>query len=700
MPLKLNYRGSATSDFKKYLILFLLLALGISHSYAQSTQRDSLVYRINDLRSEPDFKTRDSVFISLLNKLGDQIRYYKADSLLLLSKEAYKYSSASDNGFGKSHALIGIGNYYSDKGDYKKAIANYHEALQVAKVLDDKNLILEIQNSIAGSYDYKGDYAEALSRYLECIELATQIKNDVMLSIINENIANLYAVQKDYDQAIYFFKIVKRINQRIGNEVYSAETLSNLASVYSDMGELEYAMYNINSSITVFEKHKIMDWLAYAYEIKGKTYLKEGDYKWALFWYKQSEMIHENLDDNRAKTSLLNGMAEAYLGQRKDSLSEQYAINAFNISKKIKFHEETQKSAKTLYQINKNKQDFNSALAYHELFQTLHDTITTNKNQKNLTMLVTKLEFERQKENLISENEKALAKQKSYVYAALVILFIFLVVTFLFRRSERIQKKLNLELYHKTTELVKNEKELRDINETKDKLFSIIGHDLRGPIGAFQGLVKLYRDNEIGKEEFLSFIPKLGADIDHISFTLNNLLSWGQTQMNGSTTKPTVVPLENIVDDNINLHTEIATSKSIKLINKLPTNTLAWTDSNQIDVVLRNLISNALKFTPEKGMITIDAIERTNNWEISVRDNGVGMNQEMQAKIFSKSSNVTTYGTNNEKGTGLGLSLCKEMVEKNNGTIWVESIPNRGTCFSFTTPKANAKPMKKLQKAG
>jgi len=244
--------------------------------------------------------------------------------------------------------------------------------------------------------------------------------------------------------------------------------------------------------------------------------------------------------------------------------------------------------------------------------------------------------------------------------------------------------------------LVENETELRDINETKDKLFSIIGHDLRGPIAAFQGLLKLYKDDEIDSKEFLQFIPKLSSDIDHISFTLNNLLSWGQTQMNGSVTKPSIVSIENLVNENINLLSETADAKSLKIINKMTANILSWTDSDQIDIVIRNLISNAIKFTPENGMITIDALERSTSWEISVRDTGVGIDKEIQEKIFEKSSNITTYGTNDEKGTGLGLSLCKEMVEKNSGKIWVESFKPNGTCFYFTLPKVRDK----FQKAG
>jgi signal transduction histidine kinase len=227
-------------------------------------------------------------------------------------------------------------------------------------------------------------------------------------------------------------------------------------------------------------------------------------------------------------------------------------------------------------------------------------------------------------------------------------------------------------------------------------LFSIIGHDLRGPIAAFQGLLKLYKDGEIDGKEFLGFIPKLSSDIEHISFTLNNLLSWGQTQMNGSVTKPSIVSIENLVNENINLLSESAEAKSLKIVNKMTANILSWSDSDQIDIVIRNLMSNAIKFTPEKGMITIDALERSSTWEISVRDTGVGMDKEIQKKIFEKNSNITTYGTNDEKGTGLGLSLCKEMVEKNNGKIWVESFKPDGTCFYFTLPKVRDK----FQKAG
>ena len=159
-------------------------------------------------------------------------------------------------------------------------------------------------------------------------------------------------------------------------------------------------------------------------------------------------------------------------------------------------------------------------------------------------------------------------------------------------------------------------------------------------------------------------------------------------QLNGVVTKPKRVSLSNLVMNNIQLLSEIASSKSIKIINQLPDNPRIWADNNQIDIVIRNLLSNAIKFTPENGLITIDAEEKSGMWQISIRDTGIGMTAEMQRTIFKDTSNVTTYGTNNEKGTGLGLSLCKEMVHKNKGEIWVESVPRKGTTFFFTVPKA------------
>lgn len=668
-----------------------LFLLGIFYVHPQAEIRKQLKDSIQILSADADFNTQDTLYIDLLVRLSSHMRYFNADSLYILAKQAQKYSKLANYTRGESFAFLRLGDFHSDLGQNDRAINFYTKGLVLAQQIEDDDLALRIINNLAGENGYKGDYAKALSGYLSGIELAEKIGNKDIQSIMNENIANLYAAQKDYDQALVFFKKVKKINDEIGNEIYQAETMSNLASLYADMGRLDYAMFNINRSVAIFEKNNILDWLAFAYETKGKVYLKQKDYKWALYWYNQSEWLHEDLDDDRGKIDLFNGMAEAYLYKGKDSISERYALEAFDISTRIKFMEGKQKCALTLYMIQKNKGEYQKALAYHEIFQDLSDTLHRNENKRSLTLLKTKTNYEQQRLALVEENERALAAQQRYVNAALLILLIFVVVTILVHRNQKIQKKLNTELKAKQEILEKREKELNESNETKNKLFSIIGHDLRGPIGALQELLKLFGEGEVKKNEFLDFIPKLREDIDHIFFTLNNLLSWGRTQMNGSVTQPVVVDLESLIKENVNLLSEVAKKKSIKIVNHIEENTMIWSDTNQIDIVIRNLISNALKFTPMNGMVTIDAVNMEDCWQISVKDTGVGMDKITLGKLFDKSSNVSTYGTNNEKGTGLGLSLCKEMVEKNKGQIWVESSISTGSSFYFTLPKPEAR---------
>lgn len=677
-------RAAVTAIFASILGLTSLMA-------AESNPRETLHREIRAMEKARNFNPRDTAYINRVNQLAAEMRYYQADSLFGLAQRALDLSQDADYTLGESRAYMRLADYYSDNGHSDKAISLYKKAQELAKKAGHHTLRLSCLNNLSGEYTYQGDYSSSLNGYLEALELADSLGNLTMQSIINENIANLYAEQKDYDQSLLYYKKVKRINDSIDNDVYRAETMSNLASVYADMGQLEYAMFNINQSIDIFEERRILDWLAFAYETKGKVYLKKFNYKWALYWYHQSEMLHHQLDDDRARIDLLNGMAQAHFGRGNDSLAAVYARDAFDISDRIKFTTGKKDCARTLYKIFRKREDYATALAYHELFQQLSDSLARSENRQSLELLKTRNEYERQKQELITENEKALAAQKRYIRIGWVILFIALLIIYLVHRSKKLQKQLNAELYNKKDMLERRREELQAINETKTKLFSIIGHDLRGPIGALQGLLKMFKDGEVGKEEFLSFIPKLRSDVDHIYFTLNNLLSWGNSQLNGSVTRPENLSLKSVVQDNINLLGEIADQKSIRIINEVGAHTQVWSDPNQVDIVVRNLLSNALKFTPHHGMVTIQAVERENHWEVCIRDTGMGMDRITLGKLFQEKTNPSTYGTDNEKGTGLGLSLCKEMVENNHGKIWVESMVRKGSTFYFTLPKAEIK---------
>ena len=672
---------------KGYMPLFLILAINSNLISAKTSKRDSINNEIKEYRISPNFNSKDTLYINNVIELASHQRFHNLDSLLLLSQESLHLSKMASFVPGEIRSYHAIGGYYSDKGKTDQAISYYKKAYNLSKEHHNKILIVTTLNELAKEYGYKGDYKQSIKKFLETLELAEEFNFKKLLSIANENVAHLYLEQNDFEHAMVFFKKSKAINEEIGNPVYLAETMSNMASTYAELNELDYAMFNINSSIPIFEKRKILDWLAYCYEIKGKIYLKKEKNTWALYWYKQSELLHEKLDDDRGKIDLLNGMTKAYMNLKKDSIAEAYALKAFELSNKMGLRSGIKDSSFHLFKINKNKKDFETSLWYHEIYQKTTESLNVAVNEKALNLLKAEMEYSQEKRQLIIENDKALAKQKVYIYVFVILIIIFGIILIIIHRNEQAQKKLNLELRSKKSALEEKQAYLNELNQTKNKLFSIIGHDLRGPIGAFQGLLKLFKEGEMTKDEFLNFMPKLKVDIDTLSFTLNNLLSWGQSQMNGSITRPSVTQLDCIVEENMALLSEIAESKSITLINKVEANCKIWSDPDQVDIIIRNLLSNALKFTPNEGQIIIGATLKHKTCEIFVKDNGTGMSEETMVKIFQKDSNHTTYGTNDEKGTGLGLSLCKEMVEKNNGTIWVNSQLGKGSSFYFTIPR-------------
>ncbi|MFN3137482.1 MAG: ATP-binding protein [Allomuricauda sp.] len=684
-----NFIPKHATTMLRILLCAFMLAVSLPVLAQSSNERDSLAYRLQRLESTNRFNPKDTTHIKLLVELAFSYRYLEMDSLYSIGKRALEYSEKIDYTYGKIKGLDALGNYYYNKGEREKSMPLFQEALRLATEAKDIPSELSIINAMAQNYSFEGNYAEALNLNLKGIDLAREIDNQPMLSVLNENIAGLYADQKDFKNALMFYDTVQKINRRLGDEVIDAETQSNMASLYKDAKDYKNAMFNINRSISTFEKHKVYDWLAYAYEVKGDIYLDQEKYKWALYWYDQSNMLFKHqIEDDRIKIQLMNGMAKVYFGLEQDSLALVYAKKGLALSDKIKSLQGKIDCSETLYKLHKKNGNTPEALAYLESFKILSDSLFKDKNKQSLSLLETKLQYEQEKQELIEANETALAKQRNYIYFSVIILMILSIITFVIRRSENIQRKLNRELKEKSTAVTQREAQLHEINKTNTKLFSIIGHDLRGPIGGLQSMLKLFTDGEISTKEFVSFIPKLKTDVDNISFTLNNLLSWGMNQLNGVVTKPKRVSLSNLVNNNIQLLSEIANSKSIKIINQLPENPRIWADSHQMDIVVRNILSNAIKFTPENGLITINAVEKAGMWQVSIRDTGIGMTAEMQRSIFKDSSNITTYGTNNEKGTGLGLSLCKEMVLKNNGEIWVDSVPRKGTTFYFTVPKA------------
>lgn len=236
--------------------------------------------------------------------------------------------------------------------------------------------------------------------------------------------------------------------------------------------------------------------------------------------------------------------------------------------------------------------------------------------------------------------------------------------------------------------------ELQKLNAEKDKFFSIIAHDLRGPLGAFMGLTEMMVDDSqcFTSEQHKELTLDLSHSARNIYNLLENLLEWSKMQRGLTVFKPQMLNLKDLVNDCTKIVIESARNKTVEISINISDKQEVFADTNMVQTVIRNLVSNAIKFTSNGGKVTISAGPGENNMiTIAVKDNGIGMTTEMQENLFRIDSKNNRPGTEGEPSTGLGLLLCKEFIENHNGKIWVESEQGKGSTFYFSVPSNSEK---------
>lgn len=240
---------------------------------------------------------------------------------------------------------------------------------------------------------------------------------------------------------------------------------------------------------------------------------------------------------------------------------------------------------------------------------------------------------------------------------------------------------------HTELELEKAKSDLSLINKSKDKLFSIVAHDIKSPINNLKSWLDIIATTEISKEQFDELVGNFHEHIDKVLSMLEALLEWSRTQLSGFTHSPTNFDILELIQEVVDIAKDTATKKGIQLeTHSKDEESEVFADRNHIQVVLRNIISNAIKFTDPMGKVNVTISNQNKDIKISVSDSGKGMAQSEIDKLFNIQTHFSTEGTSNETGTGLGLLLCKEMTNKNGGEIWLESQPDKGTTVHFTIP--------------
>lgn len=252
--------------------------------------------------------------------------------------------------------------------------------------------------------------------------------------------------------------------------------------------------------------------------------------------------------------------------------------------------------------------------------------------------------------------------------------------------TERKEAEAQLRAAHR--ELSEKNEQLHELNANKDKFFSIIAHDLRSPFNALLGYTELINDqfDTLSQAKLKEYLGKLQGSAERLYALLENLLTWSRIQRGIMEYSPERIELATIAADNVALFLSNAERKQLTLANSIQSNIVVYADYAMANTVMRNLISNALKFTPTGGTVAISARQGAQHVEVTLSDTGVGMDAATIAQLFRIDAQHTTIGTSGERGTGLGLLLCHDLVKKNGGEIWVESEVGKGTTFRFTLP--------------
>lgn len=667
---------------------FLLLLCSKSILHAQNSSKADVLLQIKNLRQTGPQTTESQTYVDLLCQLAKKYRYRHADSIKLLSEEALAIASKINYPRGKAYAILRKGDYYADTGREGDAIVEYNKSKDLAFALNYPELKAEVLKSIAFLEFLRQNLNNSVLTYYEGIDIASRNRLYEVEARLRHNLGYCYFSYKLYDEAQIEYLVADSLWNRVEiDHPLRAMTLSNIGLNAIEKGDIEFGNIYNNKSVELFKNTGEVLWLSRALRVRARYYLKKKHYEEAEIWIKSSDSLLKKLYNPRdqMQIDIIHADILTHLG-RLDS-AKYYSLKALRKSLDFKDSITQIKSYSNLEKIAEQTGHIDSAYAYYKKQSVIKSLLNENNEIQNTILLRAKSDFVKEKETIRLANLERRLTQQKYFQWSLGALVVSVIIAYIMYQSNRRERRLNKKLEEKSNSLAISESVLKKTNANQKTLFSIVGHDLKGPISSLRELLKVMSTEEDLQTFKTKLLPKLKNYTGHVHFTLENLLNWGKTQMKGEHIAPSRINVYAIASGVLDLYSQIISKKELVINLNMNKNLTAWADEEDIKVVFRNIISNALKFTQAKGSITIAGNSSNSLVTLDFQDNGVGMSSETQKLVFDSNTHYSTHGTNDEKGTGLGLMLCREIISRNNGEISMESFVNQGTKFTINLPQ-------------
>lgn len=585
-------------------------------------------------------------------------------------------------------------NYYMQT-QFEPAIKYFRLSEDVAEKIANDSRSARAAFYLGDIYNDMGNFPDALKKYLKALELYEKTGNDGSASNCLTNIATVYAQLKDFDQArVYIGKSLEKFSHSSNpQEIY--QNYANIGIVYSLMKEYDSALHLFDKGILLTDSTGDDYWKTVFLVNKAEVYTSSGKPDLAVAAYKQVLERNRKEQEINFEISAHSGLGRILYEKGRKSEGIDHLLKGYELMQKNGLLRNAMETSKDLSAIFEKEGNFKKALEYQRIFDVYEDSISSETTQKKMQQLQFDYELEK-KQNEIERLNKTREIQKERadrqrltnwsLVAALALLV--MIVVLMYRNSLR-NKRNRLELLKRKRETEQQAARLEQLNNFKDKTFSVLSHDLRGPINSITATMRMLSNNEITQEEYATLLPEINNQLNYLNMLLDNVLLWAKSYIQEEkAVQPANTNLSELVEKKITRLKEAAERKKITLRNTVIPGTTAWCDGEQINIVLRNLVMNAIKYTRSGGTITISGGATGNNVGISIADTGVGMTETQLSNLFSPNSGRSTYGTEGERGIGLGLLLCMEFIKINNGTITATSEPGKGSTFTITLPKA------------
>ena len=659
------------------------------------------------------------------------------DSVIIKAKVLLK-SLPEDQKNARARLLRILGNANLLLHNDRQALEYFEQSISIYRDLDLKSGIAAVLHNVAIIRELQNDYSGAVKNYMEAARLFGEDNNSDGLGTVYIKLGNIYYLLGRYDKSLEYHTLALNIHEKANDTIRTSNSLNNIGNVYLSLKEYKTALIYYNKSVVlcklmesnatlptlynniglayegIGEYAKALDHFRLAMELARKTnnmevrinslmntgsvYVTLNENDRAMVALMEAQRMVNSMPDRLLKATVAVSLAHLYLKEKrfdetitsfKEALSLSKGINSFPFLLEIYYG---------ISEAFMGKEDYKRASEYLLLYKAMADSVYDTKSNERLTNLRVGFEsqtIERENQSLKQQNiysQLSLDRQRTIRNLLIIISIIVVLSAFFLYSLYQAKNAKNILLAERNMEVVRQKDELNHLykeqyklNETKNKFFSIIAHDLKSPFQTILGFSELlsYEYENLTEQQRIDASKNILKVSNETFRLIENLLEWGRTQTGAANATFKSFNVRELVLDTLPVFDSQLENKNLKITTDLPPLLQAWADPDMIMAVIRNLVSNAIKFSPVGSEIELNSRMSQNRIYISVVDKGAGIPQEIKERLFTFDPKVQRAGTQGERGTGLGLTLCKEFMALNDGNIEFESEVGKGSTFSM-----------------